>query len=184
LSEVAAALAFRLSPARRRFMRTVARPALERYEARVAELGSERARRAFQTLLRANADFLYSALSRDGLLEGYASNATPARAGACLASMLIYALSLFARADFSGDDSELVALLAAVLEWQPRDVMLRRDALRKAPRSEEWMLYSWLVADLGGERPAYDARLEQSLGYQYLSYIGQYRVLLERELRG
>ena len=32
--------------------------------------------------------------------------------------------------------------------YRPRmtQVMLRRDQLRKAPRSEEWMLYGWLVA--------------------------------------
>lgn len=164
-------------------MRQVARPALEYYEWRVRELGSERAQRAIRTLLGANADFLYEALSRRGVLERYESSATPGAVGACLASMLIYSLSLFARDDFSRDDSELAPLLAAVLEWQPKDVMLRRDALRKAPRSEEWMLYTWLVRDLGAKRPAYDARLEQRLGYQYLSYIEQYRSVLERDLR-
>jgi hypothetical protein len=44
------------------------------------------------------------------------------------------------------------------------------------------MLYSWLVAALGGERPAYDASLERAFAYGYLSYIGQYRPALERTL--
>jgi hypothetical protein len=60
--------------------------------------------------------------------------------------------------------------------------MLRRDQLRKAPRSEEWMLYTWLFAALGGQRPAYDAPLERAFSYGYLSYIGQYRPALERAL--
>ncbi|MGH7864343.1 MAG: hypothetical protein ACREQB_05095 [Candidatus Binataceae bacterium] len=164
-------------------MRRVARPALERYEAQLRTLGSDRARRAIGMLLGANADFLYSALSRGGVLERYRQSATAQAAGACLASMLIYALSLFARDDFLRDDSELIPLLAAVLNWRPMEVMLRRDALRKALRSQEWLLYTWLVADLGAERPAYDARLEQRVGYQYLSYIEQYRAHLERDLR-
>ena len=60
--------------------------------------------------------------------------------------------------------------------------MLRRDQLRKAPRSEEWMLYTWLAAILNGAKPEYDARVEQGFAYQYLSYIGQYRPALERAL--
>jgi hypothetical protein len=61
-------------------------------------------------------------------------------------------------------------------------VMLRRDMLRKAPRSEEWMLITWLAKDLGAEAPGYNAELERSFGYNYLSYIDQYRPMLEREM--
>jgi hypothetical protein len=80
------------------------------------------------------------------------------------------------------DDGQIIPLLAQVAGLEVTQVMLRRDQLRKAPRSEEWMLYSWLVAALGGERPAYDASLERAFAYGYLSYIGQYRPALERTL--
>jgi hypothetical protein len=73
-------------------------------------------------------------------------------------------------------------LLAHVAGLEVTQVMLRRDQLRKAPRSEEWMLYIWLTTALGGERPAYDAQLERAFSYGYLSYIGQYRPALERAL--
>ncbi len=61
-------------------------------------------------------------------------------------------------------------------------VMLKRDSLRKAPRSEEWMVYTWLVRNLGGAPAEYALELERGFGYQYLSYIGQYRAIIGREL--
>jgi len=176
-----AALIHWLSPARRSFMRRLARPALTKFDARVHEGGSPRAVGFISILLRANGDFLAYALSSKGPLARYAAGATPERVEACLASMLIFAANLFARDEMRNEGSDLIPLLAAIVGWEPKQVMLRRDNLRKAPRSEEWMLYLWLVTDLGGERPGYDAELERGFGYNYLSYIGQFRAVLERE---
>ena len=114
----------------------------------------------------------------------FSASATSAQIEACLAAMLIYCSAQFAREEMRRDDSELIPLIAHVTGLDVKQVMLRRDQLRKAPRSEEWMLYSWLVAALGGERPAYDAALEHAFSYGYLSYIGQYRPVLERALAG
>jgi len=122
--------------------------------------------------------------SPDGALTRFAASATPAQIEACLAMMLIYCAAQFAREEMRRDDSELIPLMAHVTGLDATQVMLRRDQLRKAPRSEEWMLYSWLVAALDGERPAYDAALERAFSYGYLSYIGQYRPMLERALAG
>jgi hypothetical protein len=101
---------------------------------------------------------------------------------ACLGDLLVYAIRLFDREELARDSSDLITLLATVLGTDPKRVMLKRDLLRKAPRSEEWMVYSWLIEDLGGPPPSYRAELEAGFGYQYLSYVGQYRTLLEREL--
>ena len=95
--------------------------------------------------------------------------------------MLIFSVNLFARDELARNESELIPLLATVAQLSPMQVMLRRDNLRKAPRSEEWMLYSWMVTALGAERPAYDGELERSFSYNYLAYIGQYRSIIERE---
>ena len=43
-------------------------------------------------------------------------------------------------------------------------------------------MVTWLAKDLGAEAPKYDARLEREFGYNYLSYIAQYRPTLEREM--
>jgi hypothetical protein len=75
----------------------------------------------------------------------------------------------------------LIPLLAKIARLTTMQVMLRRDNLRKAPRSEEWLLYSWMVTALGGERPAYDGELERRFSYNYLAYIEQYRSIVERE---
>ncbi len=161
-------------------MRRLGRPALSKFDERLRACGSPRAAGFMSILLRANSDFLAYALSRKGPLARYAGGATPERVEVCLGSMLIFATNLFARDEMRNEGSGLVGLLAGIVGWEPKQVMLRRDNLRKAPRSEEWMLYSWLVMDLGGERPAYDAELERSFGYNYLSYIGQFRAELER----
>ena len=135
------------------------------------------------TIVDANAEFLAFAISSpDGPLVRFASSATPAQVEACLAAMLIYSAAQFAREEMRRDDGEIIPLLAHVTGLEPTQVMIRRDQLRKAPRSEEWQLYTWLVAALGGERPAYDAQLERAFSYGYLSYIGQYRPALERAL--
>ncbi len=176
------ALMFWLSPARRRFMRALARPGLRKLKNRLAESGSPQAMKFITILADANADFMAYALSPDGPLEFYRSSATPELVEACFGDLLIYAVNLFARDEFSGDSSELIALLARVLKVEPARVMLKRDRIRKAPRSEEWMLFTRLVEDLGGAPPAYGRELERRFGYQYLSYIGQYRPLLERAL--
>ena len=97
--------------------------------------------------------------------------------------MLIYSAAQFAREEMQRDDeSQIIPLLAHVAGLEVTQVMLRRDQLRKAPRSEEWMLLQLArQAALGGERPAYDASLERAFSYGYLSYIGQYRQALERD---
>jgi hypothetical protein len=179
---VFAALRFWLSPARRRFMRRAGHPALARFTARLGQAGSRRAIGFISTLLQANLDFLAYALSPGGPLAAHAADATPERVEAALGSALLFSVNLFVRDEIRKNESDLIPLLAAVAGWGPKKVMLRRDNLRKAPHSEEWMLYTQLVADLGGERPKYAPELERSFGYNYLSYIGQYRPVLEREL--
>jgi hypothetical protein len=176
-----AALLFWLSPARRRFMRRYARPAMTAMRTRLARFGAPRAVGFVSIILDANAEFLAYALARGGPLERYRDRAAPATAEACLAAMLIFSVNMFARDEMAKNESELIRLLAAVIGCDPMQVMLRRDRLRKAPRSEEWTLYTQLIAALGGERPAYDAELERAFGFNYVSYLGQYRGALERE---
>ncbi|HVN28461.1 MAG TPA: hypothetical protein VMT64_08255 [Candidatus Binataceae bacterium] len=176
-------LIYQLSPRRRRFMRKLGRPALAAIEHRLANAGSPAAVAFFSTMLHANAEYLtYGISSPDGMLFRFADRATPAQVEACLAAMQIYSAAQFAREEMRRDDSQIIPLLALITGLEPTQVMVRRDQLRKAPRSEEWMLYSWLVAELGGERPAYDAQLERAFAYGYLSYIGQYRPQLEHAL--
>jgi hypothetical protein len=175
-------LRYWLSPARRRFMRRLARPGLDDIRARLTASGSPRAVQFIATLLHANADFLAYALSRAGPLAAYGARATPDTVAACLRTMLIYSANLFARGEMTSNESELIALLAHLTGVEQKQVMLRRDAMRKAPRSEEWLLVTWLAKDLGAEPPAYDAALERSFGYNYLSYIDQYRPVLEHAM--
>jgi len=176
-------LIYWLSPRRRRFMRRLGRPALTTLEARVKTAGSPAAFSFCTILLHANAEFLAFAISSpDGALSRFAATATSAQVEACLVAMLIYSAAQFAREEMRRDDGEIIPLLAHVTGLEVTRVMLRRDQLRKAPRSEEWQLYTWLVAALGGERPAYDASLEPAFSYGYLTYIGQYRPALERAL--
>jgi hypothetical protein len=176
-------LIYWLSPRRRRFMRRLGSPALAALEARLKTSGSPAAISFCTILLHANAEFLAFAISSpDGTLTGFAATSTPAQIQACLAAMLIYSAAQFAREEMQRDDGQIIPLLAQVAGLEVTQVMLRRDQLRKAPRSEEWMLYSWLVAALGGERPTYDASLERAFAYGYLSYLGQYRPALERTL--
>jgi hypothetical protein len=175
-------LIFRLSPMRRRFMRDLATPAIEKLRARLADSGSPAAVKFISTLSDANSDFMAFALSPSGPLGGYRAAARPDSVERCLSDLLIYAVNVFAREEMARDPSELVILLSRVLGAEPKSVMLRRDQLRKSPRSEEWMLYTWLVKDLGGAAPTYDAELERRFGYQYVSYIGQYREMLGREM--
>ena len=177
-----AGLLYWLSPARRRFMRRLAKPGLDAMRARLAEAGSPRAVQFISTILGANADFLAYALSPKGSLKMYCDRATPDRVSACIVTMLIYSVNLFARDEMKNNESEMIALLAHLAGITPTKVMLRRDALRKAPRSEEWMVLTWLAKDLGAEAPKYDAELERVFGYNYLSYIAQYRPALEREM--
>ena len=178
-----AGLLYWLSPARRRFMRRLAKPGLEHIRARLAESGSPRAIQFVSTLLNANADFLAYALSPNGPLVSYCDRATPETVEACIRTMLIYSVNLFARDELTRNESELIPLLARLTGLTTMQVMVRRDALRKAPRSEEWLLVTWLARDLGVEPPRYDAQLERGFGYNYLSYIDQYGPLLERQMR-
>ena len=176
-------LIYQLSPRRRRFMRTLGRPALAALKSRLANAGSLAAIEFFSTMLHANADYLaYAIASPEGALFRYADRATPANIEACLGAMLIYSAAQFAREEMRRDDSQIIPLLAHVTGLEPTQVMLQRDQFRKAPRSEEWLLYGRMVAALGGERPAYDARLEREFAYGYLSYIDQYRPALETAL--
>jgi hypothetical protein len=176
-----AALIFWLSPARRRFMRRNARPAIRAMRSRLAQFGAPQAVGFISTLIDANAEFLAYAVGRGGPLERYRDRAAPQNVESCLVAMLIFSVNLFVRGEFAKNESELIPLLAAVVGSDPIKVMLGRDKLRKAPRSEEWMLYTQLVVALGGEQPSYDAELERAFGFNYLSYIGQYRGALERE---
>jgi len=175
-------LLYWLSPARRRFMRRLAKPGLDATRARLAESGSPRAVQFISTLLDANAEFLAYALSSHGPLAQYCERATPQTVAACIATLLVYSVNLFARDEMTKYESELIPLLARLTGFEPKQVILRRDALRKAPRSEEWMVVTWLAKDFGAEPPKYDAELERSFGYNYLSYIDQYRPMLEREM--
>jgi len=176
-----AGLLYWLSPARRRFMRRLAKPGLDATRARLAAAGSPRAIEFISTILYANTDFLAYALSSKGPLKMYCDRATPDTVSACISTMLIYSVNLFARDQMTNNESEMIALLAHLAGVKPVQVMLRRDALRKAPRSEEWMVLTWLAKDLGAEPPKYDAELERTFGYNYLSYIAQYLPTLERE---
>ncbi len=177
-----AGLLYWMSPARRRFMRRLAKPGLDATRARLAQAGSPRAIQFISTILSANAEFLAYALSPKGPLKMYCDRATPDTVSACIITMLIYSVNLFARGQMADNESEMIALLAHLARVKPVQVMLRRDALRKAPRSEEWMVLTWLAKDLGAEAPKYDAELERAFGYNYLSYIAQYRPALERAM--
>lgn len=164
-------------------MRKMAGPGLRNFKHRLRHAGSPAAISMISTLLDANAEFLAHALSKAGPLGEYASLATSQTVEACLGSALIYSLNLFARDEFSKNDSELIPLMAATLDLSAMQLMVRRDALRKTPRSEEWMLYTWLMKDLGAPKPVFDNRIEASFGYQYVGYMNQYRGIVERQLR-
>ncbi len=170
-----------LSPARRRFMRQCGKPAVSRLRARLDEAGSRRALAFFSILLDANVEFLAFALSPQGFLASLGKQANPDTVEACLGAMLVFSVNLFAREELANNESELIPLLAAITRLTPMQVMLRRDSLRKAPRSEEWMLYTWMVEALGGTKPAYDGELERRFSYNYLAYVGQYRSIIERQ---
>src|ERR1035441_1252288 len=148
-----AGLLYWLSPARRRFMRRLAKPGLDAMRARLAQAGSPRAIQFISTILGANADFLAYALSPKGPLKMYCDRATPERVSTCIFTMLIYSVNLFARGEMTNNKSEMIALLAHLAGVKPAQVMLRRDALRKAPRSEEWMVLTWLAKELCGQAP-------------------------------
>lgn len=175
---------FLLSPWRLRFMRRYAAPATHELRARLEQFASPQGRLFMTILLKANTEFLAHAFSRSGTLSGWRDRLSARSLRACLGSTQIYSVNLFARNEMARDDSELLTLLSRTLDVSRQAVMLRRDALRKAPRSEEWMLYTWLVKDLQAPAPKYDSALEQSFGYQYLSYIGQYKGILEKTVPG
>ncbi len=170
---------FWLSPTRLLFRRKLARPGLRRLKGKLRQFGSPAAIKALSTLLDANAEFLAYALSKSGPLGAYADLATRQSVEACLGSLLIYSVNLFAREALARNDGELVTLMAAILGLDRVKLMVRRDALRKTPRSEEWVLYTWLLKDLGAPVPAFSAEIEASFGYQYVGYISQYRDMLE-----
>jgi hypothetical protein len=182
--EMFTALRFLLSPWRLGFMRRYGRPVLSDLRARLARYASPQGRVFVTTLADANTEFLAHALSPSGPLSAYRGGLTVQSMRACLASSLIYSVNLFARTEMARDGSELVILLGRLFDLKAEAVMLRRDALRKAPRSEEWMLYTWLLRGLGAPEPKFDSALEQAFGYQYLSYIGQYKSILEKTIPG
>lgn len=177
-----AAILFWLSPSRRRFMRHLATPGLIELRGRLSDSGSPRAIAFITPIVEANANFLAYALSKKGPLALWTPQATAPGVAACMRSLLIFAINLFARDEMQKNDSELIPLVAFVVGIEPKQLMLRRDMLRKAPRSQEWMLLTWLAKDLGVEQPKYDAQLERAFGYNYLSYIDQYRGALASAL--
>ena len=178
------ALRFLFSPWRLRFMRSYGRPAINDLRAPLNQFASPQGRAFVGTLIKANIEFLAHAFSPSGALAPLREQLTKQSVRACLASMLIYSVNLFARDEMARDANELIILLSRMLAISREAVMLRRDMLRKAPRSEEWMLYTWLLKDLGAPAPKFDATLEQAFGYQYLSYIGQYKSILEKNVPG
>src|SRR5262249_23978653 len=137
-----------ISPERRRFMRRFGRPARARIRERLEALGSPRAVGVISTLLDANLEFLAFALSSQGPLSNYSAGLNDERVEMCLAAMILFAIHLFAREELANNESELIPLLAAIAKSTTILVMVRRDSLRKTPRSEEWMLYTWMVAAL------------------------------------
>src|ERR1700723_4151915 len=164
-------LLYWLSPARRRFMRRRAKPGLDAMRARLAEAGSPRAIQFISTILDANADFLAYALSSKGVLHMHSDRATPETVAACIATMLIYSVNMFARDEMQNNESEMIPLLAHLAGVKPTQVMLRRDALRKAPRSEEWMVLTWLPKGLGAEpAPKEEGRLWRRRGTKFFSF--------------
>lgn len=165
-------------------MRNYANLSLKEFRGRLDQIATPQGRTFIMTLLQANAEFLAHAFSRSGALFGVRDHLTPETVRACLASMLIYSVNLFARTEMANDGGELVSLLSRTLGVRREAVMLRRDSLRKAPRSEEWLFYTWLHKDLGAPAPKFDTAVEQGFGYQYLSYISQYKSILENNVPG
>ena len=105
-SMMLAGLLYWLSPARRRFMRRLAKSGLDATRARLAEAGSPRAVQFISTLLDANADFLAYALSPKGPLKMYCDRATPDTVAACIVTMLIYSVNLFARDEMTNNEAK------------------------------------------------------------------------------
>ncbi|GEM_PF-500615 len=177
-----AAVRYLLSPWRLRFMRRYARPAIYEMRGRLDQFASRKARIFTTTLLDANAEFLARAFSPAGTLSGFRDRVTMQSVRTCLGSMLIYSANLVARNEMARDGGELVTLVSRVLGVSRESVIIRREILRKSPSSEEWMLYTWLLKDLDAPAPKFDPALEQSFGYHYLSYIGQYKNILEKNI--
>jgi hypothetical protein len=159
-------------------MRRCASPALAKFRSRLGGLAAPWAAGFIQTLLTANAEFLAFALGPSGLLHAFGPASNEERIERCLASLLLYSIYQFAREEFSNNESELISLLARLTDTNTRAVMLRRDMLRKTPRSEEWVACSWMLTDLGQSSPTVSPDLERGFAYQYLSYIAQYQRIL------
>ena len=163
-------------------MRRFGRPAIAKLSERLHKVGSGAAVEFFSILMTANSEFLAFALSRQGPFTNLAQTVSMEKVECAMSSMLLYSTMQFARDAVLRDDSELIPLLAEIIASDPKDVMLRRDRIRKAPKSEEWILYTWLCEDLGGARPRYDQALERGFSYNYLAYLEQYRPALEAAL--
>jgi hypothetical protein len=163
-------------------MRRYANPALARFRLRIDGVASPWAAGFIDTLLRANAEFLAFSLSPSGLMRPFSAALSEGRIEGCFGSLLIYSIYQFARDEFSNNESELIPLLARLTDTTTRAVMIRRDMLRKTPRSEEWVACSWILRDLGESSPAHSPELERAFAYQYLSYIGQYQGILAKYL--
>jgi len=163
-------------------MRRYASPALNRLRSRIDRFASPGAADFVETLLGANAEFMAFALSPSGLMGAFAPMVSEDRIERCFGSLLIYSMYQFARDEFSNNESELISLLARLTDTNKQAVMVRRDMLRKTPRSEEWVACSWILKDLGQSSPAHSPELERAFAYQYLSYIGQYQGILAKYL--
>ena len=112
-------------------MRELAAPGLAKFNQRLAEAGLPRAVKFISTLNGANADFMAYALSPAGPLAACRAGANPDSVEACLADLLIYAVNLFARDEMRRDTSELIPLLARIVDISPTRVMLKRDNLQQ-----------------------------------------------------
>jgi hypothetical protein len=176
------ALRFLFSPWRLRFMRRYAKPAISEMRGRLDQFAPRKTRVFTTTLLDANAEFLARAFSPSGTLAGFRDRVSVQSVRACLGSMLIYSANLVARNEMARDGGESVMLLSRVLGVSRESVIIRREILRKSPSSEEWMLYTWLLKDLDAPAPTFDPALEHLFGYHYLSYIGQYKGILEKNI--
>ena len=178
-----AALLFWLSPARRRFMRRYARPAMDAMRARLVRFGAPQAIGFVSIIQDANAEFLAYALTRGGPLKSYSDRATVATVKACLSAMLIFSVNMFARDEIAKNESELVRLLAAVIGCDAMQVMLRRDSLTQGAafgRVGALHAVDFRARRRTSGRPT-TPNLSAPSASNYLSYIGQYREVLERE---
>src|SRR5258708_33672280 len=111
---------------RRGLMGRLAKPGLDAMRVRLRKAGSPRAIQFISMILDANADFLAYALSSKGTLHMYGERATPETVAACIVTVLIYSVNLFARGEMSSNESEMMPLFAHLAGVKPVQEMLWR----------------------------------------------------------